>query len=873
MDDFNIQKSYVKKRTGAIQEIDFAKIQTRLKHLARGFSSIKDRICTNNKLVPLDNVNISTITKRVIGSVVDGIHTDELDEMAARICAELNNVHPDYDDMSLRIIISNHHKRTRTRNVMGTVEYLYRSSLVNKNYYKFVEANREQIEDIINYTKDYRIPYFGFKTLEENYLLKPANDKHAIERPQDMFMRVAIAIGMSLNNYHCEKAWKQIETTYNYMSDGYYTHASPTLFNSGTPNQQLSSCFLLGSEDSLEGIMRTATNIAEISKRAGGIGFHFNWRSAGALIKGTNGPSSGPIPFLQLYDKILKAVDQGGRRKGSGAAYMSIDHPDIEDFIQCRLRHKKVEDTTPDLFLAVCVRDLFMKRVSNDEMWSLFDPDYCHELQNIYGKEYEELYIKYEKAGKAKKTIRARELSEEMARCRLESGMPYILHIDMANRKTNQKNLGMIRSSNLCAEILEYSDADEYAVCILASLCLPRFVEDGQFNFKKLVEVARIAIINLNRIVDINDYPVVETELSNLRHRPLGLGVQGLADTYHSLKIAFNSETAKELNKLIFETIYYAAMTESCKLARQEYLRYKREKSESKTVNVITGYKVETVISEDQAVRKVIKITEKVEDLSTDAGAYSSYKGSPISKGKFQFDLWDHELDELVKTYPEFAKYNEKVQLSKMWDWESLRKKIKKFGVRNSLCIALMPTASTAQIMGNSECFEPVTTNIYRRDVSSGQFICVNKFLIKELIELGAWTSEVEKNIIINNGSVQYIDGLPDNLKERYQTVWELSQKVIIDQAADRAPFVDQTQSMNLFLSKKNKNISSITSMDRYIWLKRLKTGQYYLRTQDHNDPQKFSIKPDKTKLEEYEAAVNNIPIITDKNICIGCSG
>ncbi|MFB5622807.1 MAG: ribonucleoside-diphosphate reductase subunit alpha, partial [Nitrosarchaeum sp.] len=743
----------------------------------------------------------------------------------------------------------------------------------------FVKNNFEKIQNAIDYFRDYEGGgYFGFKTLEKSYLLKIPGNSTPLERPQDLWMRVAITVGMNPNNHRCEKAWNHIKETYEYLSQGYYTHASPTLFNSGTKIQQLLSCFLLGSNDSLEGITKTLSDIAKISKRAGGIGFHFDWRSAGSLIRGTGGKSSGPIPFLQIQDKVLVAFNQGGRRAGSGAAYMSIDHPDIEQFIECRNQHKKAEDITPDLFLAVVMRDLFMKRVNNNEDWSLFDPDECPGLLNTYSQEYEQLYLKYEKEGKARKTLNARKLLEHIAKCRLESGVPYIWNIDMSNRKSNQKNLGTIRSSNLCSEIIEYSSSDEYGCCTLASLCLPNYVDSNtnKFNFTKLAKITRLAFRNLNRIIDINDYPCPEAEISNLRHRPLGLGVQGVADLYHKLKLAYNSKEARELNKKIFETIYYATMTESCELAREKYFEYKKQIKENKFAEVIVGYKFSRKNNKN-IVTSITKKYEDINELETTVGAYSSFKDSPISQGKFQFDLVDEELEYLNKYNPKFVEHNNKVELSGLWDWESLRTKIKKFGVRNSLCIALMPTASTAQIMGNSESFEPITSNIYRRDVLAGQFICVNKYLINELIQLGVWNSDLENNIIANNGSIQYIDGLPNDMKERYKTVWELSQKAIIDQVADRAPFVDQSQSMNLYLSKTKKNIATVTTMDIYTWFKRLKTSCYYLRTQDLNDPQKFSIIPDKAKLEnyneEYKRKLKSIPIIDEKDICLSCSG
>lgn len=937
-------KSYVKKRDETLQEIDFSKIQNRLKYIAKGYPSRKiSDGCADSKsagppyLEPLKDINISSLTQKVIKSVVNNIQTNKIDDLTASICAEDGHIHPDYLKMASRISISNHHKNTRSRNFLGMTEYLYLTkdkfgrcySLVNKQYYKFVENNHEQIEKLIDYKRDYNISYFGFKTLERSYLIKPNNDTHPTERPQHTWMRIAISLNMTKEtipvcdqtdvsddsllaadqiNQECEdtSTWERIKKTYNYISNGYYTHASPTIFNAGTLHQQLLSCFLLGSDDSQEGIMKTATDISKISKWAGGIGFHINWRSSGSLIKGTNGKSSGPIPFLQINDKLLGAFNQGGKRKGSGACYVSIDHPDILEFTECRLPHKKEETTTPDLFLAVCIRDLFMERVLDNKKWSMFDPDECPGLLDSFESDYRRKYLEYEQEGRAKRVISARELLEHLAKCRIESGLPYIFYIDHANRKSNQKKIGFIRSSNLCGEIVEYSNSKEYACCTLASICLPKFVEDQAeassckspnhefplnptFNFKKLAGVVKVAFRNLDNIIDLNWYPVPETEVSNKRHRPVGTGIQGLADVYHKMRISFSSQLARELNKRIFETIYYACMVESCALAREKYSEYKKILQKDNTVDVITGYRIrrkyKTIDDEEnnrpyEYVEPVYKTYTELNVLNAmvlpdTCGAYSSYEGSPISQGKFQFDLWDDELDSL----PQCQKYNSKIQLSGMWDWDSLRSKIKKFGVRNSLTTALMPTASTSQIMGNNESFEPYTSNLYRRDTMAGQFVCINKYLMHELIGLGMWNQDIKNNIRINNGSVQYIQGIPEELKERYKTNYEISQRVIIDQEADRGAFIDQSQSANRFLSKNKASIGMVTSMDIYAWRKRLKTGQYYLRTEDFNDPQKFTIKPNKDKSPEYKKEnqkghnKKDIFIIDDKNICLSCSG
>jgi len=973
-------KSFVQKRDGSYQEIYFAKIQNRLKYLAEGFPSHKCNDANNkfrysnkqNYLAPLKNINISLLTQKVIKSVVDKIPTNKIDEITASICAENIHIHPDYNEMASRIVISNHHKNTRTKNFLGVTEHLYlikdstgiSCPLVNKQYYKFVENNYEKIENIIDYRRDYNITYFGFKTLEKSYLLKSNSDKCSVERPQHTWMRLAISINLKKTNFHlCNKSetklsridamWDQIKNTYDFISLGYYTHASPTIFNSGTLRQQLLSCFLLGSDDSQEGIMKTASDISKISKCAGGIGFHINWRSNGALIRGTNGKSSGPIPFLQIIDKLLCAFNQGGKRPGSGACYMSIDHPDILEFIECRLPHKQKESITPDLFLAVCVRDLFMERVLKNEEWSLFDPDQCPGLLDLFEEEYRKKYINYEKKGKARKTIKARTLLEHIARCRIESGMPYIFYIDMANRKSNQKNIGFIRSSNLCTEIVEFSNSSEYACCTLASICLPKFIEDQNeliynkkklimnilipknirevfeknilqfigypetgpinnnlfplhphFNFKKLVNVVRVAFRNLDNIIDLNWYPVPETEISNKRHRPVALGVQGLADVYHKMRIAFNSCHAQDLNKKIFETIYYTCISESCNLAREKYEEYKKILNESRRVDVIVGYRIKrefkmaidntyklkecvkpiyktyTILSESTSSLSPsssfpsLESLEENKILPTTSGAYTSFYGSPISKGKFQFDLWNDELKTLIGVNNIYKFDPTEVSLSEMWDWNSLRREIKIFGVRNSLVTALMPTASTSQIMGNNESFEPYTSNLYRRHTMAGQFVCINKYLIHELIDLGIWNKKMGDDLRKYNGSIQNIDGIPDELKNRYKTNYELSQKLIINQESERGPFIDQSQSANRFLNKYKATVSSVTAMDIYAWRKRLKTGQYYLRTEDMTDPQKFTIKPDKAKLSGHsKKKKEDICMFNETNICLSCSG
>jgi ribonucleoside-diphosphate reductase alpha chain len=642
----------------------------------------------------------------------------------------------------------------------------FHAPLIADDVHEIIQKNAQLLDSTIIYDRDFGYDYFGFKTLERSYLLR-INGKVA-ERPQHMLMRVSVGI-------HKEDIDAAIET-YNLMSERWFTHATPTLFNAGTPKPQMSSCFLLTmKDDSIDGIYDTLKQCAKISQSAGGIGLSIhNVRATGSYIRGTNGTSNGIVPMLRVFNDTARYVDQGGgKRKGSFAIYLEPWHADIFEFLDLRKNVGKEEIRARDLFTALWIPDLFMKRVKDNGDWSLMCPNECPGMSDCYGAEFEALYTKYENEGKARKTVKAQELWFAILDSQIETGNPYMLYKDACNEKSNQKNLGTIKSSNLCTEILEYTSPDEVAVCNLASLALPRYVEDGKFNHQRLFEVTYVATKNLNKIIDRNYYPVVEARNSNLRHRPIGLGVQGLADVFILLRMAFDSPDARQLNKDIFETIYYAALTAS-------------------------------------------------KDIAIDLGAYETYKGSPMSKGQMQFDMWG-------------------VTPSNRWEWDVLREEIAKYGVRNSLLVAPMPTASTSQILGNNECFEPYTSNIYSRRVLSGEFVIVNKHLLKDLVKLGIWNDRLKNQIIANNGSIQAINEVPENIKELYKTVWEIKQKSIIDMAADRGAYICQSQSLNLFI--QDANFAKLTSMHFYAWEKGLKTGMYYLRTKAASDAIKFTVE------------------------------
>ncbi|WP_136482089.1 ribonucleoside-diphosphate reductase subunit alpha [Cognatitamlana onchidii] len=764
---------YVVKRNGRKEQVMFDKITARVRKLCYGLNELVD---------PLK------VAMRVIEGLYDGVTTSELDNLAAEVAATMTTAHPDYARLAARISVSNLHKNTK-KTFSDVMEDLHKyvnprtgkkAPLLSDEVYKVIMDNKDRLDSTIIYNRDFGYDFFGFKTLERSYLLK-LNGKIA-ERPQHMLMRVSIGI-------HLDDLDAAIET-YELMSKKYFTHATPTLFNSGTPKPQMSSCFLLTmKEDSIDGIYDTLKQTAKISQSAGGIGLAMhNVRATGSYIAGTNGTSNGIVPMLRVFNDTARYVDQGGgKRKGSFAIYLETWHADIFDFLDLKKNHGKEEMRARDLFYAMWISDLFMKRVQENGDWTLMCPNECPGLPETHSEEFEALYTKYEAEGRGRKTIKARELWEKILESQIETGTPYMLYKDAANRKSNQQNLGTIRSSNLCTEILEYTSPDEVAVCNLASIALPMFVKNGQFDHKELFRITKRVTKNLNRVIDRNYYPVPEAENSNMRHRPIGLGVQGLADTFIQLRMPFTSDEAKKLNQDIFETLYYAAVTASMEEAKKD-------------------------------------------------GPYQTYEGSPISKGDFQHNLWNIKDDEL----------------SGNWDWEKLRKQVLKNGVRNSLLVAPMPTASTSQILGNNECFEPYTSNIYTRRVLSGEFIVVNKHLLEDLVELGLWNESLKQDIMRANGSIQHIDIIPQEIKDLYKTVWELSMKDIIDMSRQRGYFIDQSQSLNLFM--EGATMAKLTSMHFYAWKSGLKTGMYYLRTKSAVDAIKFTLQT--SKKEEPVAEV-----------------
>lgn len=750
---------HVVKRDGRKEAVKFDKVTARIVKMCYG-------------LDPL--VSPEAVAMKVIEGIFDGVTTGQLDNLAAEVAAAKTMDHPDYALLASRIAVSNLHKETK-KTFSETIEDMYNyidpktnksASLISDDVYKIIQKNKDILDSSIIYDRDFRYDYFGFKTLTRSYLLKM--NGNIVERPQHMLMRVSLGI----HKTDIQSAIK----TYNLMSEGWFTHATPTLFNSGTPKPQMSSCFLLTmKEDSIAGIYDTLKSCAQISQSAGGIGLSIHdVRATGSYIKGTNGASNGIVPMLRVFNDTARYVDQGGgKRKGSFAIYLEPWHADVFDFLDLKKNHGKEEQRARDLFYALWIPDLFMKRVKENGDWTLMCPHECPGLSDTHSADFEKLYTKYEKAGKGRKTIKAQDLWFKILESQIETGTPYMLYKDAANAKSNQQNLGTIKSSNLCTEIIEYTAPDETAVCNLASIALPKYVkDDGTFDHDKLFEVTYQAAVNLNRIIDENFYPVIEAQNSNFRHRPIGIGVQGLADAFMLMRLPFESDGAKQLNAEIFETLYYASMTASKDLAKKE-------------------------------------------------GPYESYKGSPVSKGIFQFDMWG-------------------VTPSKRWEWDVLKAEVKKHGVRNSLLLAPMPTASTAQILGNNECFEPYTSNVYTRRVLSGEFIVVNKHLLKDLVKEGLWTKEMRQTLMATNGSVQNIEGIPQDLKDLYKTAWEISGKAIMDQAADRGAFICQSQSLNVFM--ENANFGKLTSMHFYAWEKGLKTGMYYLRTKAATDAIKFTV-------------------------------
>ncbi|KYG82419.1 ribonucleoside-diphosphate reductase subunit alpha [Roseivirga echinicomitans] len=775
----------VVKRDGRHESVKFDKITARIDKLSYGLDPAF--------VEPVE------VAKKVIEGLYDGVSTLDLDNLAAEIAATMTVKHPDYAKLAARIAISNLHKTT-SKSFSNTMKRLYtyvdpktgeNAPLVSKETYGIVKAHAATLDSTIIYDRDFSYDYFGYKTLERSYLMKI--DGKIVERPQHMLMRVAVGI-------HGEDIEKAIET-YNLLSEKWFTHATPTLFNAGTPKPQLSSCFLLTmKDDSIDGIYDTLKQTAKISQSAGGIGLSIhNVRAKGSYIKGTGGVSNGIVPMLRNFDMTARYVDQGGgKRKGSFAIYMEPWHADIFDFLDLKKNHGKEELRARDLFYALWISDLFMRRVENNEDWTLFCPNEAPGLADCYGEEFERLYEKYEREGKGRKTVKAQDLWFEVLESQIETGTPYMLYKDAANKKSNQKNLGTIKSSNLCTEIIEYTAPDEVAVCNLASLALPKFVneETGKYDFETLYNVTYVATMNLNKVIDVNYYPVVEAKNSNMRHRPIGLGVQGLADAFILMRMPFDSPEARQLNKDIFETIYFAAMTASKDLAKVE-------------------------------------------------GPYETFKGSPVSKGIFQYDMWGVTPD------------------SGLWDWDNLKKEVKKHGVRNSLLVAPMPTASTSQILGNNECFEPYTSNIYTRRTLSGEFIIVNKHLMKDLIELGLWNDNMKNKLIGAKGSIQAIPEIPQHIKELYKTVWEISQKSIIEMSADRGAFICQSQSLNIHI--QDPNFGKMTSMHFYAWKKGLKTGMYYLRSRAAADAIQFTV-------DKASAATPTAAQIEQKAADMACS-
>lgn len=783
----------VVKRDGRLESVKFDKITLRIEKLCYGLN--------------MNYIDVITIVKKIIEGIHDRVTTSEIDNLAAETVAAMTVYHPDYAIIAARIAVSNLHKKT-SKSFSSTIKRLYtyvnpetgeNASLIAKDVYKVIAENAACLDNAIVHERDFAYDFFGFKTLERSYLLK-INGK-IVERPQYMLMRVAVGI-------HGDNLDAVLET-YRLMSEKWFTHATPTLFNAGTPKPQLSSCFLLMmQDDSIEGIYNTLTQCAKISQSAGGIGLNIhNVRATGSYIRGTNGISNGIVPMLRNFDMTARYVDQGGgKRKGSFAIYLEPWHADIFDFLELKKNHGKEERRARDLFYGLWIPDLFMQRVEQNERWSLFCPNEAPGLSDCYGAEFDQKYIQYEKEGKARRSIKAQELWFAILESQIETGTPYMLYKDAVNEKSNQKNLGVIKSSNLCTEIMEYTSPEEVAVCNLASISLPMLVKaDKSFDHAMLYQVTYVVAQNLNKVIDRNYYPIEEARNSNLKHRPIGIGVQGLADALLKMKLVFDSPEARKLNKEIFETIYFAALTASKDLAQKE-------------------------------------------------GVYASHPGSPIAQGILQFDMWGVTPS------------------SGRWDWDELRKEIIQHGVRNSLLVAPMPTASTSQILGNNECFEPYTSNIYTRRVLSGEFIIVNKYLLEDLIQLGLWDEQMKEALMISNGSIQHIESIPQYIKSLYRTVWEIPQKAIIDMAADRAPYICQSQSLNLYV--QDATMGKLTSMHFYAWKKGLKTGMYYLRTKAAVDAIKFTIQKKEAVVQEESTLPITHAVKPDvEQECLMCSG
>lgn len=821
---------YVLKRNGNTEPVSFDKILNRIKRLGS-----KDNL----------NIQYTSLVIKVIEHIFNGIKTSEIDEVLAQQCASQSTEHPDYQLLAGRIVISNHQKNTPST-LMDVVNCLYKNQkqpILSKTYYDFVIENNEVLENMIDYNRDYLIDYFGFKTLEKAYLLR--DDTKIYERPQHLWMRVAVGLYCNVSCYSKKEKLNYIRDNYNALSLKYFIHATPTLYNIGTPREQLSSCYLISMEDdSMEGIYNTLKDCSIISKYAGGIGLHIhNIRSKGSNIRGTNGKSSGIVPMLRVYNMTARYANQAGRRPGSFAIYLEPWHKDIMSFLEMKKNHGDEEARARDLFYGLWIPDLFMKRVKEKKKWTLLCPDECPGLSDVYGTEFEQLYETYESRGYGV-SVEAREIWFKILESQIETGTPYMLYKDHCNNKSNQKNLGTIKSSNLCTEIIEYSSPKETAVCNLNSLVLSSYVNENEktFDFKKLGEMVELVVRNLNNVIDINFYPTEKTYHSNMLHRPIGIGVQGLADCFLKLDLAYHSKEAQELNRLIFETIYYHSIRASCILSKERVSFMKQLKEDYnngqwKFKNHDCGSCREYIICNENydttklyAMNPIRNEILSLED--THLGAYSSFEGSPISNGLFQFNLWSKDDD------------------CSRYDWKILRSDVLQYGIRNSLLVAPMPTASTSQIMGNNECFEPFTNNIYVRRTIAGEFMIINKYLIREFYNLGIWTKELKDNIIKNNGSIQHLDlqslcsigsELEEHIKQKYKTVWEISMKDLINMSRDRGQYICQSQSLNLFM--ESPTFSKLTAMHFYSWKEGLKTGMYYLRTRASAKAQQFTIE------------------------------
>ena len=815
----------VTKRNGELEEIAFDKILNRMKKIGQEVAI---------------NMNYQQLAMKVIEQLYDTISTTKIDELAAQQCASLSTSHPDYATLAGRIMVSNHQKNTEP-DYFHVVNSLYNSyddknkhtPLVSFELWSFVKTHADEINAMLDYSRDYLIDYFGFKTLERAYLFKKGDQ--IVERPQHMWMRVAICIhgeNLGVSNFNSNfssssniNSLKLIKETYDLMSQKYFTHATPTLFNAGTVRQQLSSCYLLGvEEDSIDGIFNTLKDCASISKYSGGIGLHINnVRAKDSHIKGTNGKTSGLVPMLRVFNNTARWVNQSGKRNGSFAIYLETWHADIFDFLYMSKNHGIEEQLGRDLFYALWISDLFMRRVKDpDGSWSLFCPNECPGLADVWGDEFEKLYEKYESEGKARQTIPARDLWVAILDRQMEIGQPYMVYKDASNRKSNQQNLGTIKSSNLCTEIIEYSDDQETAVCNLASIALPLFVNETtkEFDYAKLHQVTKVVANNLNKVIDINYYPTQKTLRSNQRHRPVGIGVQGLADTFVLMDIAFYSEQAKIVNKLIFETIYHASLEQSNEIAieRKRDILLRKQSDELKWLDLLNSWEY------DAFVKNIPGVANYIDE--THVGAYSTFSTSPASQGILQFDMWNMSL----------------TMNNSRYDWDKLKASIRENGLRNSLLVSPMPTASTSQIFGFNECFEPFTSNMYSSRTLAGDFVVINKYLMRELIQMGYWNEEMKNNIIANKGSVQQLTVLPEHIRNKYKIVWEIPMKHVIDMAADRGPFICQSQSMSLWMAEPE--YKKLTSMHFYAWEKGLKTGIYYLRRKARHHAQQFTIEP-----------------------------